>query len=201
MNFKILSAMVVVVVVSAAMLHHRSTQGEEPVAAFEVGEPDSAVADGAASQSSARAFTAGPVSTPKKGEEAAYDPLKAKAAQEDRLLQLDDNFRAEPISAEWAARSSDEIRLALSPESLAEFNAPTPQALEVSCRSTGCRISMEFDDSITAPDTVTALAVGIASRLPEVVILPVQGEQGGVQYHVFATTGRGSKLLRKNFRG
>jgi hypothetical protein len=205
MNFKTLSATVVamMVVASAVVLHHRSTKGEEPGVELETvaGEAGSAAADGASAQSPARAFTAGPASMPKRHEEGAFDPLEAKFAQEDRLLQLDDNFRAEPVSVDWAARSSAEIRHALSTESLAEFNAPAPQALEVSCRSTGCRISMEFDNAITAPDTVTALTVGIASRFPEVVVLPVQGEQGGMQYHVFATTGRGSKLLRRDSRG
>lgn len=132
--------------------------------------------------------------------EAEYNPVDAKMKVEDRLVLLDDRLRAEPLSPDWAAQRSEDIRQALSTEKLEEFNAKAPRALEISCRSTGCRISMDFDDPITAPDTVTALTVGIASSFPEVVIVPISGEHG-VQYHVFAAAQRGSPLFARDRKG
>lgn len=132
---------------------------------------------------------------PPKSTVADYSPDIVRMRMEDKVVELDDRLRAEPVSPEWAARNSSEIRQALSTEQLREFNAPAPNSLEVSCRSTACRISMAFDDSSTAPDTVTALTAGIASSLPEAVVVPIVGKNG-VEYHVFAAAKHGSQLFR-----
>lgn len=138
---------------------------------------------------------------PANRQEGALSQAELNAGLQEKLLQLEDKFRAEPVSPEWAARSASEIRLALAPQSLENFNAPAPQALEISCRSTSCRISLDFEDPITAGDTLTALTVGIASKLPQAVIVPSKGEDGHVQYHVYATTGSGSSRARPDRGG
>jgi hypothetical protein len=188
-----------VVVAALGLRHYSGSPAPLPDAAGGNGIADAVTTQGPLSADS-YVHVGSPAAPAQSAEEAGYNPAEAKIKVEDKLVELDDRLRAEPVSPEWAARSSNDIRQALAPENLQEFNAKAPQALEVSCRSTGCRISMEFDDAITAPDTVTALTVGIASRFPEVVVVPVPGEHG-VQYHVFAASTRKSHLLARTNRG
>lgn len=141
---------------------------------------------------------------------ATRQPSK-KSAREDRALthsewqsklqsklqRMDDVLREEPVSSSWSAAATKQITTVLTPESLAELGATQPESYQMDCRSSSCKISMSFQDSSAAENTVMALTTSIGNAFPEALVVPIQRPDGSAQYFVYASATKGSKLLSR----
>ncbi len=127
-------------------------------------------------------------------------PAAVAARQAATIRQREDAFTNEPLAAAWASSSERAIKNALSAASLAKQGATAPTALESTCHSQTCRISMSFDDDLKADFTKVVLMEQIAETLPRAEIFQQTQPDGSIRYLVYARTAAPAVASRGNGR-
>ena len=93
---------------------------------------------------------------------------RAQAEHEQRLDRLESRFSAESLDRDWALEKSQVVRTALDAFAKTTKTATSAQSME--CRSSMCRIEMEFDSEEARNDFDLHLAQSVASQLPSMDI-------------------------------
>ena len=125
------------------------------------------------------------------GDQYGAPPLtSAQIAQmeSDARRSRESKFVDEPLSAAWAARTERSIGTALSATNLSKEGARAPIALESSCHSQTCRISMSFADEVTANFTKVVFMEQLAETLPQAEIFQEYLPDGSFRYIAYAST-------------
>lgn len=116
----------------------------------------------------------------------------AQAAQRTAQMRkdLDTRVQNEPVAAKWAMETTRQIENSLTMESLTEIGAQPPEATQIDCRTSICKINMVFADETDAADAALVMNMAMADRLPYTQVFQKQRTDGGVDYVVYASKTR-----------
>lgn len=116
----------------------------------------------------------------------------AQAAQRTAQMRkdLDARVQNEPVAAKWAMETTRQIENSLTIESLAEIGAQPPEATQIDCRTSVCKINMVFADETDAADAALVMNMAMADRLPYTQVFQQQRPDGGIDYVVYASKNR-----------
>lgn len=131
--------------------------------------------------------------------EHSHDSHRLVSAQElqaeliSELGLLDRKFQSEQISPTWSSKTWRLIDNALSAETLASKQAPSPIAHDAECRTFTCRIRVTYRTEMDAQMGEIFLLGDIATELPSANFGRLVAADGTIQIVMYANTGRAAK--------
>ncbi|MEQ1512924.1 MAG: hypothetical protein ABL934_09620 [Lysobacteraceae bacterium] len=142
----------------------------------------SALPDTTTSVSAARA--------PAEARRGDLDPVEIRARIEANISTLDTRFAAEAPDAAWAMREERTLGAFFAADALAVQGLPTPDGLEIACRSATCRISARFADPVEAEMTTQRLAMHVAADMPYGAVMPRALDDGSIRVEAWYSSTR-----------
>lgn len=118
------------------------------------------------------------------------DPVEARARVEANIATLDARFAAETLDAAWMKREERALGAFFAADALAMQGLPTPDDLQIACRSATCRISARFADPVEAEMTTQWLAMHVAADLPYGAVMPRALDDGSIQVDAWYSSTR-----------
>jgi len=126
--------------------------------------------------------------------QASASPLGGDLDRNEQVLKdlhmVDTKFMSEPVTPRWAAAQENMIATALSAETLAAAKIPAPTSHEATCRSSTCRIKLNYKSQADLQLGQLNLLGAISGTLPQAIMGEVLGEDGSTQLVVYASPGR-----------
>lgn len=118
------------------------------------------------------------------------DPVEARARVEANIAALDRRFAAETLDGAWAMREERALGTFFASDALAMQRLPTPDGLQIACRSATCRISARFADPVEAEMITQGLAMHLAADLPYGAVMPRALDDGSIQVDAWYSSTR-----------
>jgi hypothetical protein len=113
-------------------------------------------------------------------------PQVAARQQQEKLLKLQKDFRAEPLNPKWAGDTQRQIEDAL--VSAGEEGNVVPKGMQADCRSRSCMIDLDLANSTEADILSEAFLTGISGRLPITTMIQTPSADGTrIVLHIMAT--------------
>lgn len=179
-------------VATALLVWHTSRSPVTPVQTSAPGHDDTVLSASASPAALPdRAMTSAPNaqgrSETRRGD---LDPVEARARIEANIATLDTRFAAETLDAAWAMREESALGAFFAADALATQGLPTPDGLQIACRSATCRISARFADPVEAEMTTQRLAMHVATDLPYGAVMPRALDDGSIRVEAWYSSTR-----------
>jgi hypothetical protein len=118
------------------------------------------------------------------------DPVEARARVEANIAALDTRFAAETLDAAWAMREERALGAFFAADALAAQGLPSPDGLQIACRSATCRISARYADPVEAEMTTQRLAMHVAAAMPYGAVMPRALDDGSIRVEAWYSSTR-----------
>ncbi|MEP6634750.1 MAG: hypothetical protein ABJA62_11140, partial [Luteimonas sp.] len=113
-------------------------------------------------------------------------PQQGETGERQVTQRLEGQFESQSVNPKWSLESTRAIENALSVESLRDAGALPPDARNIQCRSSMCRIQLDYADSASAGVVGMMINAAIADRMPYAQTLSQPRSDGGVAYVIYA---------------